>query len=118
MTIRSGLTGQIGYVAETTWGTAVTVTKFLPIKTIDAEVADLKEKTSELELKWKNEKEVLTGIRADKTELEALKIQADNAEAAADLGTVALTEGSRVRVKVLVKEGTVVPRIAVWAPMS
>ncbi|MHB0865448.1 MAG: ATP-dependent Clp protease ATP-binding subunit [Minisyncoccota bacterium] len=59
------------------------------IKTIDTEVADLKEKTSELELKWKNEKEVLTGIRAAKTELEALNIQADNAEAAADLGTVA-----------------------------
>ena len=59
------------------------------IKVIDKEVADLKEKTSELELKWKNEKEVLIGIRSNKTELEALKIQADNAEAAADLGTVA-----------------------------
>ncbi len=59
------------------------------IKDIDKEVADLKEKTGELELKWKNEKEVLVGIRAAKTELEALKIQADNAEAAADLGTVA-----------------------------
>ena len=59
------------------------------IKIIDTEVADLREKTSELELKWKNEKEVLVGIRAAKTELEALKIQADNAEAAADLGTVA-----------------------------
>ena len=40
------------------------------IKNIDVEVADLKEKTSELELKWKNEKEVLAGIRAAKTELE------------------------------------------------
>ena len=59
------------------------------IKVIDIEVADLKEKTNELELKWKNEKEVLVGIRSDKTELEALKIQADNAEAAADLGIVA-----------------------------
>lgn len=59
------------------------------IKVIDKEVADLKEKTSELELKWKNEKEVLVDIRSAKTELEALKIQADNAEAAADLGTVA-----------------------------
>ena len=37
MTIRSGLAGQIGYVAESTWGTAVTVTKFLPIRTIDGE---------------------------------------------------------------------------------
>ena len=59
------------------------------IKEIDSEVADLKEKTSELELKWKNEKEVLEGIRANKTELEALKTQADNAEMSADLGTVA-----------------------------
>jgi ATP-dependent Clp protease ATP-binding subunit ClpB len=59
------------------------------IKVIDKEVADFKEKTSELELKWKNEKEVIIGIRAAKTELEALKIQADNAEIAADLGTVA-----------------------------
>ena len=59
------------------------------IKVIDSEVADLKEKTSELELKWKNEKGVLIDIRTAKTELEALKIQADNAEAAADLGTVA-----------------------------
>ncbi len=59
------------------------------MKTIDAEIADLREKTSELELKWKNEKETLTGIRAAKAELEALNIQADNAEAAADLGTVA-----------------------------
>jgi len=42
-----------------------------------------------LELKWKNEKEVLEGIRANKTELEALKTQADNAEMSADLGTVA-----------------------------
>jgi len=59
------------------------------IKIIETEIADLKEKTKELELKWKNEKEVLTGIRASKTELESLKIQADNAEASADLGTVA-----------------------------
>ncbi|TSC71214.1 MAG: ATP-dependent Clp protease ATP-binding subunit ClpB [Parcubacteria group bacterium Gr01-1014_49] len=66
------------------------------IKTIDAEVADLKEKTSELELKWKNEKEILTGIRAAKTELEALKVQADNAEAAADLGTVAEIRYGRI----------------------
>ena len=66
------------------------------IKVIEKEVADLKEKTSELELKWKNEKEVLIGIRAAKTELEALKIQADNAEAAADLGTVAEIRYGRI----------------------
>ena len=59
------------------------------MKDIDKEIADFKEKTRELELKWKNEKEVLNGIRSNKTELETLKIQADSAEAAADLGTVA-----------------------------
>ncbi|HVW71572.1 MAG TPA: AAA family ATPase [Candidatus Paceibacterota bacterium] len=59
------------------------------IKTIDAEIADLREKTAELDLKWKNEKEVLDGIRANKKELEKLRQQAEAAEAAADLGTAA-----------------------------
>ncbi len=59
------------------------------LKTIETEIADFREKTAELELKWKNEKEVLDGIRKAKEELEKLKIQADNAEAAADLGTAA-----------------------------
>ncbi|MBY0110595.1 AAA family ATPase [Patescibacteria group bacterium] len=59
------------------------------IKEIDKEIADLKEKTEELELKWKNEKEVLEFIKTMKKELEKLKVQADNAEAIADLGTAA-----------------------------
>ncbi len=59
------------------------------IKHIDKEIADLKEKTSELELKWRNEREVLEGIRFIKSELETLKVQADNAEAAADLSAAA-----------------------------
>jgi ATP-dependent Clp protease ATP-binding subunit ClpB len=59
------------------------------IKNIDAEIADFREKTSELELKWKNEKEVLNGIRTIKTELEKLRIQADAAEASGDLGEAA-----------------------------
>jgi len=59
------------------------------IKAIDEEIADLREKTAELDLKWKNEKEVLDGIRSAKKELEKLRQQADGAEAAADLGTAA-----------------------------
>ncbi|MBI2409507.1 AAA family ATPase [Candidatus Kaiserbacteria bacterium] len=66
------------------------------IKDIDVEVADLKEKTAELGLKWKNEKEVLTEIRAAKNELEKLKVQAEKAEAAADLGTVAEIRYGRI----------------------
>jgi ATP-dependent Clp protease ATP-binding subunit ClpB len=59
------------------------------LKVIDKEMADLKEETAELELKWKNEKEVLEGIRALKNELDKLRVQAENAEAIADLGTAA-----------------------------
>ena len=66
------------------------------IKNIDAEMADLKEKTSELELKWKNEKEDMGQYSRRKTELEALKVQADNAEIAEDLGTVAEIRYGRI----------------------
>ncbi len=59
------------------------------IATIDAEIADWREKTSELELKWKNEKEVIQSIRALKAELDRLRVASDNAEAIADLGTAA-----------------------------
>lgn len=59
------------------------------IKAIDTEMADLREKTAELDLKWKNEKEVLHSIRSLKTELDKLRVAAEAAEAAADLGTVA-----------------------------
>jgi ATP-dependent Clp protease ATP-binding subunit ClpB len=59
------------------------------IKAIDSEIADLREKTGELELKWKNEKEVLQSIRSIKEELDARRVEADNAEAMADLGTAA-----------------------------
>jgi len=59
------------------------------IKNIDKEIADLKEKTRELELKWRNEKEVLESIRSAKSELEELKVKSDNAEALADLSTAA-----------------------------
>lgn len=59
------------------------------IGNIDAEIADLREKTSELELKWRNEKEVIESIRSLKSELEKMRIASDNAEATADLGTAA-----------------------------
>ena len=66
------------------------------LKAIDAEIADFKEKTGELELKWKNEKEVIQAIREIKTELEKLRIQADNAEAIADLGMAAEIRYGRI----------------------
>ena len=59
------------------------------IKKIEQEIGDLKEKTSELELKWKNEKEILTGIKKDKKDLETLRLEAESAESRADLGKAA-----------------------------
>jgi ATP-dependent Clp protease ATP-binding subunit ClpB len=55
------------------------------IKKVDKDIADLKEKTKEIELKWDNEKETLGEIKAIKKELETLRIEAEAAEAQADL---------------------------------
>ncbi len=66
------------------------------LSTIDTEIADLREKTAELELKWKNEKEVLESIRTLKTELDKARVEADNAEAMADLGTAAEIRYGRI----------------------
>lgn len=66
------------------------------IKKIEKEVANLKEKTSELELKWGNEKEVLTDIKRLKKELEGLRIDAERAEASADLVKAAEIRYSKI----------------------
>ena len=57
----------------------------LRIKEIEKEIANLKEKNKEIELKWQNEKALVTDIRAIKKDLESLKLEADNAELRVDL---------------------------------
>ncbi|MFA6273080.1 MAG: AAA family ATPase [Candidatus Paceibacterota bacterium] len=59
------------------------------IKAIEMEVADLKDKTADLELRWKNEKEILTEIKNLKKNLESSRLEAEAAEARADLGKAA-----------------------------
>jgi ATP-dependent Clp protease ATP-binding subunit ClpB len=56
---------------------------------IEKEIADLKESTSELELKWTNEKETIGDIKRIKKELEGLRVEAEMAEARADLSKAA-----------------------------
>ncbi len=56
---------------------------------IDKEIANLKDKTRELELKWKNEKEIVVSIRAIKKELEKMRVEGENAEMRADLSRAA-----------------------------
>lgn len=55
------------------------------LKDIEKEIANLKEKTYEIELKWKNEKETVLEIRSIKKELESLRIEAENSEMRSDL---------------------------------
>ncbi len=56
---------------------------------IEKEIADLKEGTAELELKWTNEKATITDIKRIKKELEALRIEGEAAEARSDLAKAA-----------------------------
>ncbi len=55
------------------------------LKEIEHEIGELKQKTSVLETKWNNEKDAVTEIREMKKELEELRLEADSAEATADL---------------------------------
>ena len=55
------------------------------IQKIEKEIADLRESTSELELKWKNEKETITDIKKIKKDLETFRLEAEAAEARSDL---------------------------------
>jgi len=59
------------------------------IKEIDKEIANLHEKTKELELKWQNEKETVVEIRSLKKELDAMRLLAEDAEMKADLSRAA-----------------------------
>ena len=56
---------------------------------IEKEVADLKESTSELELKWTNEKDTIADIKRIKKELETLRQEAERAEITVDLSKAA-----------------------------
>ncbi len=66
------------------------------VKDIEKEIANLREKTEEIELKWQNEKLLVTEIRALKKELEGLRTEADNAELRADLTKAAEIRYGRI----------------------
>ncbi|MCR4279709.1 MAG: AAA family ATPase [Candidatus Zambryskibacteria bacterium] len=66
------------------------------LKEIEKAIADFKEKTSELELKWRNEKETVGEIKEVKKDLEEMRIEADAAEARADLSRAAELRYGRI----------------------
>lgn len=59
-------------------------------------IDDLREQSSGLELKWKNEKETITQIRALKKDLDSLRQEADQAERLSDLTRVAEIRYARI----------------------
>ena len=59
------------------------------VKEIEKLIADLKEETSEIELKWTNEKETVSDIKNIKKDLEEARREAETAEAKADLAKAA-----------------------------
>lgn len=59
------------------------------LKKIDKEIADLREKVSEVEMRWKNEKKIISEMRALKSELDTLRLEAESAELKADLSLAA-----------------------------
>ena len=66
------------------------------VKEIEKEIANFKEKTKEIELKWQNEKLLVTDIRAIKKELEGLRLEAENAELRTDLAKAAEIRYGRI----------------------
>ncbi len=71
-------------------------------KKIEKKVEDLKEEFLEMEVRWKNEKEILLTIKEIKTKLDNLKKEAEIAESSADLSQAA--EIRYIQIPVLEKE--------------
>lgn len=59
------------------------------IDDINREIAELREKTSGIERRWKTERDILTEMRKLKKEVEAKKLESEQAELQSDLGRVA-----------------------------
>lgn len=59
------------------------------LKELDKELSNIKEEARQLELHWKNEKEAIAAIREKKSQIEALKSEADMKERQSDLQAVA-----------------------------
>jgi ATP-dependent Clp protease ATP-binding subunit ClpB len=65
-------------------------------KKIEKEIADLREKTREIELKWTNEKELVVDIRNIKQQMETARLEAETAETKADLTVAAEIRYGRI----------------------
>lgn len=58
-------------------------------KSLSKVIAELNDKRSDLKAQWENEKNTIQGIQDEKENIESLKLEAEKAERAGDLGRVA-----------------------------
>ncbi len=66
------------------------------LKSIEEKIAELKQKRSELEAKWRNEKDILTKIQKLKEDIERYKFEAEKAERQGDFNYVAELRYGRI----------------------
>ena len=67
------------------------------LKSLKAELANLKEERNELNAKWKNEKEVVENVQNIKQDIENYKLEAERAERDGDYGKVAEIRYGKVK---------------------
>lgn len=67
------------------------------LKTLGAELANLKEERHDLNAKWKSEKDVVDSIQNKKLEIEQFKLEAERAERDGDYGKVAELRYGRIK---------------------
>ena len=68
------------------------------LKSLRADLTNLKEERNEINAKWKSEKEVVDNIQNVKSEIESLKIEAEKAEREGDYGKVAEIRYGKIKV--------------------
>jgi len=68
------------------------------LKTLGADLANLKEERNELHARWKNEKELVDTIQNTKTSIEEYKLEAERAEKEGDYGKVAELRYGKIKV--------------------
>lgn len=66
------------------------------LKELQKELADVREKTEELELRWKNEKEIITKLRDVSMKLDQARVDAETAEREGELEKVAMIRYQRI----------------------
>jgi len=70
----------------------------MKLKSLRADLANLKEERTEINAKWKSEKEVVDNIQNTKSEIENLKNEAEKAEREGDYGKVAEIRYGKIKV--------------------